>query len=203
MEPIRIVAVALLVASSACDDEKPADPVAQAKQELADDQAKAACTEVFAKVESCRDDLLMLARTGPVVRGDAPESAFAAAKRLADSMSGDLSAQCNQGAPADLEKAVKCFDDDCRTLATCMIGTLTYPPLASGDGALQCRDGLPALEAKGQGKVLQWCVMPDGTPHGLFVLKDDAGTVLVEGAYDRGLRQRGGATPMPGMKWWD
>jgi hypothetical protein len=198
---VRIVVGALVLAAACGDDEQVEQ--AKAQQEVAQQQAEASCVEVFAKVESCRDDMLMLARAGPVLRGDPPESAFAAAGRLEKSMSGDLEAQCEKGVPAGLDKGMACFDEDCRALATCMFASFEYPPVAAGPDALRCRDGLPALEAKGQGKVLQWCVMPDGTPHGLFQVRDDAGALLVEGAYDRGRRREVEATAKPGQKWWE
>jgi hypothetical protein len=199
VKAVRIAIGALVLVGAACgDDEK-----AKVQQEAAQQQAQSSCVEVFSKVESCREDLLMLGRTGPVLRGDTPELAFAAAKRLEQSMTGDLVTQCEQGAPAGLDKGVSCYDEDCRKLATCMMGSLEYPAEAQGPGALRCRDGLPALEARAQAKVLEWCVMPDGTPHGLFQIKDTAGTLLVEGAYDRGKRVRGQTNAPAGQKWWE
>jgi hypothetical protein len=205
---VRIATGVLLFAGSACEDTKQAeDAIEHAEHEAehaaAQKEAEATCVEVFAKVASCRDDMLLLARTGPVLRGDPPEVAFTAAKRLEQSMSTELEAECAKGVPKSLAKGVECYRQECRAVASCMMEQFEYPAPAEGGDALRCRDGLPALEAKAEGKVLQWCVMPDGTPHGLFKIVDAAGTLLVEGIYDRGHLRRDGVAPTPGKKWWD
>jgi hypothetical protein len=196
---VRIALGALLLIG--CEGGKHAEHAIEHAQEEAT-QMQSECVDVFKKVSSCRDDLLLLARAGAVMRGDTPELGLTASNRLADAMSSDLEAQCAKGVPADLAKGVECIQDDCRKMASCILAGLEYPPLAEGPDALRCRDGLPALEAKGQGKVLQWCVMPDGTPHGLYRVTDAAGTVLVEGAYDRGALT-GSAKSERRVKWWE
>lgn len=199
MSAARSVLGALLLIG--CEGGKHAEHAIEHAQEQAT-QLQTECVDVFKKVASCRDDLLLLARTGAVLRGDTPELGFAASKRLADAMSGDLEAQCAKGVPADLAKGVECIQDDCKKMASCIMASFEYAPVAEGPDALRCRDGLPAYEAKGGGKVLQWCAMPDGTPHGLYVVKDGDGTLLVEGTYDRGELQ-GAAKNVRRVKWWD
>jgi hypothetical protein len=71
-------------------------------------------------------------------------------------------------------------------MAKCMMQKVDFAPQASGDAAFECGEKLTALEAKGQGKVLQWCVMPDGTPHGSSRVLDGNGQILREQKYDRG-----------------
>ena len=146
-------------------------------------EAKAACEKVFTKMATCREDMLRLARTGPVLEGALPEAAMESARFLANAIDNDAAEICAKGVPPDLAQGLECMNDDCRAMAKCMMQKIDYAPTTDG---LQCGEKLTALEAKGQGKTLQWCIMNDGTPHGTSRVLDGSGNVLREQKYDRG-----------------
>ena len=146
-----------------------------------------ACELIVGKMRTCRDAILMTARTGMVATGATPEEAVELSVEISEGFERNTTEICALYPESDMVRGTRCFAvNPCDAFAACIVEGVEPAARATGPRAPTCPSGSTAVQSERRGEISRWCVRTDGLPNGAYIVTEGE-QVRVEGNYTMGV----------------